>query len=48
MNMCVFLGEICGSTSRCLLKCSYFPILGCNQCETVEHSSSKEFVVKAE
>lgn len=46
--MCVFLGEICGTASICLLKCIYFLILACNPCEMLEHSSSEEFVVKDE
>ena len=47
MNMCV-LGEICGTTSISLLKCSYFLILEYNPCEMLEHSSSEEFVIKDE
>ena len=48
MNMCVFLGEICGTTSICLLKCSYFLTVECNPCEMLEHPSFEEFLIKTE
>lgn len=46
--MCVFLGDMCGTISIRLLKCSYFLTVECNPCEMLEHSSFEEFPIKAE